>query len=171
MSLFARLFGPKPIYIFDLDGTLADCAHRLHYISGEKKDWRAFFAASAHDAPINHVIQTLQALRRGGAEIWVWTGRSDEVVGETEQWLHDHGIFREVPMLSWEPWPNVDTFRMRKAGDHRRDDVLKAEWLSQVEPPEFARLKLGGVFEDRGRVVAMWRECGIPCYQVAPGDF
>lgn len=29
----------KPIYIFDLDGTLADGAHRLHYIQQEPKRW------------------------------------------------------------------------------------------------------------------------------------
>jgi len=33
------------IYIFDIDGTLADVSHRLHYITGETKDWDAFFAA------------------------------------------------------------------------------------------------------------------------------
>ena len=26
-------------------------------------------------------------------------------------------------------------------------------------------------FDDRDRVVAMWREEGVPCFQVAPGDF
>ena len=26
-------------------------------------------------------------------------------------------------------------------------------------------------FDDRDRVVAAWRSAGIPCLQVAPGDF
>ena len=28
-----------------------------------------------------------------------------------------------------------------------------------------------GVFEDRDRVVKMWRDLGITCFQVAEGDF
>jgi hypothetical protein len=44
-------------YLFDLDGTLADCTHRLH----RRKHWRAFFAACTADSPIpiwsnSHVI-------------------------------------------------------------------------------------------------------------------
>jgi hypothetical protein len=27
------------------------------------------------------------------------------------------------------------------------------------------------IFDDRDRVVAMWRSLGIPCFQVAKGDF
>jgi hypothetical protein len=30
------------IYIFDIDGTLADISHRLHFIQQESKDWKAF---------------------------------------------------------------------------------------------------------------------------------
>lgn len=36
--------------VFDLDGTLADGDHRLHHITGETKDWRAFFAACGDDS-------------------------------------------------------------------------------------------------------------------------
>jgi len=46
---------------------------------------------------------------------------------------------------------------------------LQAEWLSRAEPYERARI--AGVFEDRDRVVAMWRANGLTCYQVAAGDF
>lgn len=161
----------KPIYIFDLDGTLALIEHRVHHITKTPKDWPAFFAACAKDEPCHAVIGTLQRLRKGGAEIWVWTGRSDEVVSETQQWLHDHKIFRNVPLLDWEPFAAPGMLRMRKAGDHRPDYELKAEWLSEVEPPEYERLKVGGVFEDRASVVKMWRTNGIPCYQVAEGNF
>jgi FMN phosphatase YigB (HAD superfamily) len=32
------------IYIFDIDGTLADISHRLHFIQQEPKDWRGFYS-------------------------------------------------------------------------------------------------------------------------------
>ena len=34
------------LYIFDIDGTLADNTHRLHFIQGEVKDWEGFHNAS-----------------------------------------------------------------------------------------------------------------------------
>jgi hypothetical protein len=30
--------------LVDIDGTLADCTHRLHHIQKQPKDWDAFFA-------------------------------------------------------------------------------------------------------------------------------
>lgn len=44
-------------YIFDIDGTIADCSHRLHFITGEHKNWDAFYDACLDDAPINDVIK------------------------------------------------------------------------------------------------------------------
>lgn len=41
----------RPLYIFDLDGTLALIEHRLHFIQGPKKDWRGFFGAVGDDSP------------------------------------------------------------------------------------------------------------------------
>lgn len=161
----------KPIYIFDLDGTLADGEHRLHHIQGDRKDWPAYFKACVYDKPIWPVIEVLKALRKAGAETWIWTGRSDEVQAETEQWLYSHGCLQTTMLLHWQPFNPPEQFLMRRAGDHRNDDDLKRDWLSQVEPPEWKRLQIGGVFEDRDRVVAMWREAGLRCFQVAPGAF
>lgn len=155
----------RPLYIFDLDGTLALIEHRLHFIQQKPKDWRAFFAAVGDDKPNLPVISTFQALRKSGAEVWIWSGRSDECKAETVAWLQRHDC--------WFPFefsmPAPERFRMRKAGDHRDDVEVKREWLSEIEPPEWNRLT--AVFDDRARVVQMWRDAGVPCFQVAPGDF
>jgi hypothetical protein len=152
-----------PIYIFDLDGTLADITHRVPLIRGENKDWRAFFAACVDDKPIWPVIGVLGALRRQGAECWVWTGRSDEVFVQTKHWLQSHCD------IVIRPWSHPERLMMRKAGDHRPDDEIKREWLVMLDPPE--RNRVVGVFEDRDRVVKMWRDVGLQCFQVAPGEF
>lgn len=164
----------KPIYIFDLDGTLALIEHRRHYVEGRDgaaKDWRAFFRACVDDEPNWPVIRTLQALRSGGAEIWIWSGRSDEVKAETVEWLCKHGCMGNNPTGFLPGWPfgAPERFRMRKAGDHQVDVKLKASWLAEIEPPEYQRLT--AVFDDRASVVQMWRDAGVPCFQVAPGDF
>jgi hypothetical protein len=207
----------RPLFIFDLDGTLALIDHRRHlvdkhsclacYGTGHKRreppevakmvldsrgrptalpatdpctecggtghakqDWRAFFAACVDDEPNLPVIQTLQALRRGGAECWIWSGRSDEVYAETVKWLCKHGIFGWPggTLIAW-PFNAPERFRMRKAGDFTPDEQLKFGWLADMEPPE--RKRLTGVFDDRERVVQMWRRHGVPCFQVAPGEF
>lgn len=154
----------KPIYIFDLDGTLALIEHRRHFVEGKKKDWPAFFRACVNDKPNLPVIRTLQALRKSGAEIWIWSGRSDEVRGETLEWLRTNGCISK-----WTLFGPSDAFRMRKSGDYTPDVELKRSWLSEIEPPEYARLT--AVFDDRDRVVQMWRDAGVPCFQVAPGEF
>lgn len=160
----------KPLYIFDLDGTLALIEHRRHHVEGTQKDWRAFFAACVHDEPNTPVINTLQALRRGGAEIWIWSGRSDEVRAQTVEWLCKHGCFGKPNgfLPAW-PFGAPERFRMRRHGDHRPDVEVKREWLAEIEPPEWKRLT--AVFDDRASVVSMWRDAGVPCFQVAPGEF
>lgn len=147
----------KPCYIFDIDGTLADCSHRLHYIQKEPKDWPSFFAACSDDKPIAHINRLCEALSDGAPIIFV-SGRSDECYEATEKWLYDHsiGLYRDGALY------------MRKAGDHRDDAVVKIELLAQIRADGFEPIM---VFEDRKRVVDAWRAAGIPCAQVAPGEF
>lgn len=137
--------------VFDLDGTLALTEHREHFLTGDKKDWRSFYAACDLDAPCAPLWATFFALLDAGHRVEIWTGRSAEVADKTLNWLFNQGI--KMPI------------RMREEGDHRPDTVLKAEWLAEEDrKPDL-------IFEDRASVVAMWRSHGIVCCQVAPGDF
>ena len=139
--------------VFDLDGTLALTEHRAHFLNrpGREKDWRGFYAACDKDEPCHPIIRTLLALDATGAHVEIWSGRSDEVRDKTTAWLAEHGLAHIA-------------IRTRKAGDHRPDTVVKAEWLDEGRKPNL-------VFEDRASVVALWRSRGIVCCQVAPGDF
>ena len=147
--------------MFDLDGTLADAAERvktyLRDADGPKPgpvNWTAFHLASSQDVPFPHALEVLHALYDAGHDVRIWTARSDEAHQETLDWLTLHGIPQEV----------VGTLVMREKGDHRDDDELKPLWIAEHGRPDL-------VFEDRTRVVNAWRALGIPCYQVAPGDF
>lgn len=142
-------------YLFDIDGTLADGEHRIHHIKQEKKDWRAYFAACAGDKPIQHMVDLAITLYDADHKIIYVSGRSDECMEATIQWLIRHQL------------PDAPLF-MRKAGDHRNDDILKSEFLDQIIAAGYEPIM---AFDDRDRVVKMWRERGIPCCQVAPGDF
>jgi hypothetical protein len=151
----------KPLYIFDLDGTLALIQHRRHFVSGENHNWPAFYAACDQDEPNWPVLITMEALYRFGADLWIWSGRSDEVYGKTVAWLFEH-----TPMNVYEL---EQVLKMRTAGDYTPDDNLKRSWYEELTTNDKRRLV--AVFDDRDRMVAMWRSLGVACYQVAPGDF
>jgi len=149
-------------YVFDIDGTLADCSHRLHHILKKPKDWRAFFAACGDDIPIPHMIELAKRLWATTPIVFV-SGRSDECRDLTVNWLERQG-FAYVGAKSNHSY----RLYMRKAGDYRGDDVLKGELLDEVLADGFEPIM---AFDDRNRVVATWRSRGIPCAQVAEGNF
>ena len=160
--------------IFDLDGTLADITHRLHYISGgDRKDWDGFFDACDDDKPILPIIRLLKVLSSTGHHVHIWSGRSEKVRHKTIAWLRGQGIFLNSPGKVWtgtslDMTGTVEELRLRPEGDYRSDDILKREWLDEAKEQGKGPVL---VFEDRGRVVDMWREQGIFCCQVAPGTF
>lgn len=139
--------------IFDLDGTIALIEHRRHFVTGEKKDWRAFFAACVDDKPNRAVIAVMNIFITAGYKIVICSGRSDEVQDETLDWLRRY----RVPF---------DCLWMRPAGDFTPDAELKQKWLDSMDKSQILC-----VFDDRDSVVKMWRDNGISCFQVAPGDF
>lgn len=139
--------------IFDLDGTLANIEHRVHYVrGGGKKDWKSFFKACSDDLPESPIIHVSRALFDAGWHVEVWSGRSEEVRPQTEEWLHLYGV-------------RYNHLMMRGEGDFRDDVVVKSEWLDRRSVlPDL-------VFDDRRKVVDMWRSKGVKCCQVEPGDF
>ena len=146
--------------VFDLDGTLSDAAHRVHFLNHKPKKWREFYLACDGDKPIEHTIQLLQMYHKDGHHVEIWSGRSDIVRDQTMKWLSNHGI------LSY----TVRRVRMRKEGDHRSDVYLKQGWLlDHVHNYGLSSPDL--VFDDRTRIVEMWRRNNIPCFQVSKGDF
>ncbi len=149
----------KDTVIFDLDGTLALIEHRRHLVEGKHKDWPAFFAACTNDQPNEPVIAALHAHMAAGHNVMIVSGRSDEVRHQTEAWLFEH-VFKGRA-IAFAPI-------MRRAGDYTPDDNLKRQWLGDGTIP---RERVLCVYEDRDRVVQMWRSAGLACFQVAPGDF
>jgi phosphoglycolate phosphatase-like HAD superfamily hydrolase len=145
----------KRCYVFDIDGTIADGSHRVHHLSGIPKNWETYFIECVGDSPIQHVIAVAVALKHAGHDIVLVSGRSDEVKAETVVWLAKY-------------LPCYSALYMRKAGDHRDDDTLKTEMLAQLRADGWEPVM---AFDDRTRVVKAWRAAGIPCAQVAEGDF
>lgn len=150
-----------PLYIFDLDGTLALTEHRQHLLDNKEDPdrWRKFFAACVADQPNWPVIGTANALLKSGADVWIWSGRSGEVMNETLSWLHRF----------FDADTDEMQLCMRREGDFTPDEQLKAGWFDALN--DFDRRRLVAIFDDRQKVVDMWRSKGIACFQVAPGTF
>lgn len=146
---------PKKIIIFDLDGTLALIEHRRHLVSDGNNKWDEFYRECINDEMNYPVCVIFASLARAGYDVQIWSGRSDAVREQTESWLMDVlGFNREI------------TLRMRPRGDCTPDDALKGRWLLEVGAKNILM-----VFDDRQKVVDMWRRYGVTCLQVAEGNF
>ena len=148
--------------IFDLDGTLAliDDRRAMSTNVNGKMDWDTFFAPEniQLDKPNHPVIHMARTLKAAGHMIVIFSGRSKATKEATKDWLNKF----DVPF---------DVIKMRPTGNGFQfmpDDQLKQKWLDDLFPNKEDILC---VFDDRDKVVQMWRDNGISCMQVAPGNF
>lgn len=142
--------------IFDLDGTLADCEHRRHYVQGKKQNWKAFHEECIYDSPILPVIKVLDNFIVLDCEIQIWSGRCESVRSQTEEWLAMHVIENDKYPIK---------LKMRPVRDYTPDDQLKEQWLDEALSQG---KEVACVFDDRPKVVRMWKRRGIfvfNCYQ------
>ena len=72
----------------------------------------------------------------------------------TREWLMDNGI-------------NFDEFYIRAENDRRPDYVVKEEFWRHIASTYHIRALL----DDRDQVVDHARRLGLPCFQVAYGNF
>lgn len=144
--------------ICDIDGTLANIDHRLHYIKNInndnewRKDWNTFFDSCIHDEPRNEIVSLVKDSYKGYPVVLV-TGRPESIRHLTVEWLNGWGI-------------EYDALLMREAGDRRPDYIVKAEILANY----LERDKVKVVIDDRPRVVTMWREANLDVINVGTGE-
>lgn len=141
----------KKSYIFDIDGTLALMVPNEHGDTRSPFD----FDRVNEDAVNEPVADTLRELYNNGYEIIIMSGRNEECRNVTEKWLDDNNIPRHA-------------LYMRPEGDKRDDSLVKRDLLVNVEQ---SHAPVVAAFDDRDRVVKMWRKVGIACFQVNYGDF
>jgi len=142
--------------IFDIDGTLADCSHRKHFLEETPKNWEGFLDSKLVilDKPIEPIVRLARQLRNFNYLI-ACTGRNERHRAVTQQWLNRHDL-------------NMCKLLMRANEDFRPDEIVKEEMLRQLQSEGYAPWL---VIDDRKRVVDMWRRNGLVCLQAADGDF
>ena len=145
--------------IFDVDGTIADVEHRRHLVNGDKgfkPDWDAFRKATEDDTPMQWVCDIAKRYIAQGDDVAFFSARNESEREITEkqisQWIGDghKGVF------------------LRPNGDYTPDDEFKSALADKF-------IDMGGkidlIFDDRQKVVDMWRDKGFTVVQVADGDF
>lgn len=152
--MYDQYLRPKPpewsnnkqnCYVFDVDGTLAKMNGRSPY------DY-----SLVHTDTVNHnVAMIARLLAQSGLPIIIVSGRTDDCKFETAKWLYDNSI------------PHDKIF-MRKTGDNRNDAIVKREIYEKELKDKYNIL---AIFDDRNRVVDMWRSLGLTCLQVEYGNF
>lgn len=84
------------------------------------------------------------------------SGREDQYREPTEKFLAQH-----LPGIPYE-------LHMRKTHDSRKDAIIKREMFDEHIR---GRYNVLFVLDDRNQVVDNWREMGLHCWQVNPGNF
>lgn len=145
----------KKAIICDLDGTLCNVDHRLHFMKQDKKDWKGFYDGIPNDVPNEWCLDILQKYKNWDTSIILCSGRPDNYKTVTKSWLANHHI-------------SYDALLMRGRNDFRRDDVVK-EIIYEFEIKPYADVLFA--IDDRQQVVDLWRKHGITALQCAKGDF
>jgi predicted kinase len=133
--------------IVDLDGTYALIGDRSPY-DAERCD--------VVDFPNQPIVDTVKLFHDAGYKIIFCSGRMEK--------------HREASIRFIEKYSNNITYElfMRQTDDMRKDVIIKEEIFRNKIEGKF-NIKL--VLDDRSTVVDGWRQLGLTCLQVAPGNF
>lgn len=150
---------PKAV-ICDLDGTIAWMQGRSPYDVTEVKNDRCDY----------RLAQLLNNLMQSGVIVLFVSGRegTEQCYNDTFEWLKenlDETIYHKPTMFSDG---YMFSLKMRPAKDYRPDEIIKQEiYDNQIK----GKYDIISVFDDRNKVVNMWRNNGLLVCQVNEGDF
>lgn len=142
--------GLESAVICDLDGTLA----KIH---GTEPRSPYDFTRVSEDIPNPPVLKLVQTLIDSKEyRIIFMSGRDESCREATTTWIEKYLNLSNVELY------------MRPLGNTEKDSLVKYKLVK-----EHIEYKVNPVFvlDDRNQVVQMWREIGIPCFQVAEGNF
>ena len=88
----------------------------------------------------------------------ILSGRLKTTKDATRKWLDDNGVPFDILKMR----PDNNQFKFLP------DDDLKQGWLDSLFTDKDS---IFAVFDDRQKVVDMWRRNGLTCFQVADGNF
>lgn len=160
MAMDSRLFKPDPVInreaiIIDLDGTLSDTSQRIHHLKAERPNWKAFFSGIEQDE-VNRAVEGVYKMAIAGEYTVLFvSGRPENYRLPSETWLKNHGFTDYFALF------------MRSVQDQSPDFEVKAKIYDRYIKPYFDILF---TIDDRPRVVEMWRQKGLVCFQLEAAE-
>lgn len=136
--------GPAAIAGIDIDGVLADPTHRLHHLSGRRKNWRGFFSEAISDQPLPTGIELVRELLATGLDVMYVSGRPERLRRDTLDWFRTHEV-PEAPL------------KLRPHRDYRPAPV----WKLAVYRELAQQVEVRTVVDDDLRVVEALRTAGF----------
>lgn len=132
---------PRAILV-DIDGTLAHMSGRTPFSWDRVKE-------DLVDNTIKNIVNTY------GGKVIVLSGRDGICREDTIEWLKDNQI-------------HYHELFMRDVNNMEKDAIIKRRLF---ETHIRGKYYIEFVLDDRNQVVDMWRDMGLKCLQVQPGDF
>jgi hypothetical protein len=145
---------PGPCVLVDIDGVIADGAHRQRFMRASPKDYAGFFAAAVRDTPIPEAAILLRVIDEAVAIVLV-SGRPASIHDMTVSWLTEHG-FR---------W---DLLVLRGEGDLRPASAAKSQAVQELRAEGWLPVL---ALDDEPDNVTMYRDLGVPTLYVHSGYY
>lgn len=141
---YAGTPGKPKAFLYDLDGT-------VYHMGDKRGPYDHNVDVDDPDPVIQHIVNVLAYEYIPIA----MSGRKTATRETTIACMNRDGLF-------------FDHLFMRADGDDRADNIIKHELFNDNVRDNF---DVQFVLDDRDQVVEMWRQMGLKCIQVAPGNF
>lgn len=150
----------KSHIIVDLDGTMTDHSHRLHFVLTKQYD--EFHALLHLDPPFTEIIELVHAMTVAYPGMFVLgvTGRNERFRKASEEWFMKHDCAHLL-----------DHILMRPDNDFTQDPELKVRLIEEYfGSKEKALESVSFCLDDKASVVEALRNYGFKVLQVREGD-
>lgn len=140
--------------IFDLDGTLCDCEHRVHFMRERPKRREEFHSACVFDKVVPACKALIDMAEEKGIKVILLSARPARFKPLTEEWLTKNNIHYDQLILSHYPELSDPDYKLKM-------------YRELIEP--FTEVLF--TVDDRDSVVQMWRDNAITCLDIAGNHF
>lgn len=147
----------KRVFVFDVDGVLADNRHRSHLLDNKTKhnkvrkeiNWELYFDRAEDDTPVDGMIQLARSVISGGNRLILVTNRPERLRRLTQAWLGRHGMI-------------YDSLFLREDSDRRKDCTVKEEAMKDILS-QYDEVALA--IDDKHDVTEKYRYLGVNAMQ------
>lgn len=144
----------RPAIIVDLDGTLCNTEHRMHFIRSDKPDWVGFQNAMEDDECVPAVAAIVRWASSMGLRVLPVTMRREMYRLKTTRWFAQYELPHHRIYMAYND-DRLDSDALVKERIYREDIAPAYDVLFAIE--------------DRPDVVAMWHGLGVTCFAVNQG--